>query len=611
MHRSLLRLTTLAVILLISACAPAAAPAAPAAPTRVAAPTAAPTASSGEPTAVSADSSGDSAAAPSAPNGEPTAAPTSQAADSAPTSKVLTVIIRSEPSDLLGLGPSGTTTAAAEVKPIFHDALSRRDERGQVKPLLANDLPSVERGTWRVLPDGGMVMTWNLKPNITWQDGAPFTSADIAFTYAVRKDSEATRAGNGPGHIELISAVETPDPMTVVVRWSSAYYDAAESSALDPLPKHLLDGLDRSALMSSPLVGDQVVGLGPYRLVEWQRGSQMTFTRYDSYFRGRPTMDRVMVRFVADPTDQIAAITDGAADVVIPAGMDPTLVPELKERWFRAGNEALLGLTGRLNLLEPQLRPEAARPRNGFTNLQVRQAFYGSLDRQTLAESITNKIAPPADSWIRPDHPLRKEVETAIPQYPFDIFQAGRLLEFAGWSRGPDGMLANTQTGEPFAFEVWGRPGSDRITSEVADAWTATGAQTSATMIPPERANDRRYEAQRPGLLVSQVPERLVWERHLHSRDVPTPANNWTGANGSGYSNAQIDEMIDRLAGAIDPGGQVAYQRQLLFAVMGDLPIMPLYWDVAPAMVRKGVKALIVPGAYTTANIFDWDKDPE
>ncbi len=523
----------------------------------------------------------------------------------------MTIVIRSEPTDLLGLGPNGTTAAAAEVKPIFHDALARRNERGQVQPVLATDLPSVDRGTWRVLPDGGMVMTWTLKPNITWQDGTPFTSADLAFTYALRKDSEAARAGNGPGNIQLISAVDTPDPMTVVVRWSTAYYDAAESSALEPLPRHLLEGLDRSALASSHLLGDEIVGLGPYRLVEWERGSQMTFARHENYFRGRPTMDRVVVRFIADPTAQIAAISEGTADVVIPAGMDPTMVPELKERWFRAGHEALLGLTGRLNLLEPQLRPQVARPRNGFTNVQVRQAFYRSLDRQTLAETLTNKIAPPADSWVRPDDPLRKEIETAIPQYTFDIFQAGRFMEVAGWSRGADGMLANTQTGEPFAFEVWGRPGSETLTTAVAEAWTATGATTSVTIIPPERVNDRQYAAQRPGMLLSQVPDRLVWERHLHSRNVPAAANNWSGANNSGFSNPRVDDLIERLTGTIDPGGQLAYQRQLIFDVMGDLPVMPLYWDVAPAMVRKGVKALIVPGSYTTANVYEWDKDPE
>jgi ABC-type transport system substrate-binding protein len=582
MQRSPLGIITLTVVLLITACT---SPAAPATPSRPAA----------APSAATTGSTDGSAAAPT-----PRATP----------GKVLTVVIRNEPTDLFGLGPSGMTAAATEVKPIFHDPLARRDDKGQLHAALATDIPSVERGTWRVLPDGGMEMTWKLRPNVTWQDGAPLTSADVAFAFGVRKDSEAARSGNGPGHVEQIQSVETPDPQTAVVRWSSAYYDGAESSALEPLPKHLLDGLDRAALASSPLLQKDAIGAGPYKLVEWERGSRMTFARFDNYFRGRPPLDQVTVRFIADPNAQIESITDGTADVVIPAGIDAASIPDLRNRWVGTGNETFLGLTGRLNVLEAQLRPDVARPRNGFTNLQVRQGFYHALDRQTLAEGQTNKIAPAADSWIRPDSALRKELENSIPQYPFDVFHAGRLIEFAGWTRDAEGSLANTQTGEPFALEVWGRPGTEKLANAVAEAWTATGARASVTMVPPERANDGQYEAQRPGVLLSQVPDRLIWERHLHSRDVATPANNWSGTNRSGFSKPGVDDIVERLTGTIDPGGQIAYQRQLLFDVMGELPIMPLYWDVAPALVRKGVKALIVPGANTTGNIAEWDKDP-
>ncbi len=586
MQQPPLRILALSALLLITACAPpVAAPNLPSTPTRAPAPTGA------------ASTVG-------------TAAPTSQAAAQPPTGKTITIVIRSEPTDLFGLGPNGMTAAATDVKPIFHDPLVRRDDKGQLLPVLAAEVPSAERGTWRVLPDGGMEMTWKLRPNVTWQDGAPLTSADVAFAFAVRKDSEAARAGNGPGRVEQIQSVETPDPLTAVVRWSSAYYDGAESSALEPLPQHLLEGLDGAALMSSPLMSTEAIGAGPYKLVDWARGSSMTFTRYENHFRGRPQLDQVVVRFIGDPIAQIAAITDGTADVVIPAGVDAASITDIRTRWQGTGNEAFLGLTGRLNVLEVQLRPETSRPRNGFTNLQVRQGFYHALDRQTLAETQTNKIAPPADSWIRPDSTLRRELDTSIPQYPFDIFHGGRLIEFGGWTRDAEGTLANAQTGEPFAFEVWGRPGTDQLATAVAESWTATGARTSVTMIPPARANDGQYEAQRPGMLLSQVPDRLIWERHLHSRQVATPANNWTGANRSGFSKPGVDDLVERLTGTIDPGGQMAFQRQLLYDVLGELPIMPLYWDVVPALVRKGVKALIVPGASTTANIYEWDKDP-
>jgi ABC-type transport system substrate-binding protein len=92
---------------------------------------------------------------------------------------------------------------------------------------------------------------------------------------------------------------------------------------------------------------------------------------------------------------------------------------------------------------------------------------------------------------------------------------------------------------------------------------------------------------------------------------VAAAANNWSGANRSGYAVPRMDDVLDRLMVTIDSGGQIAYQRQLLYEVMGDLPIMPLYWEVVPALVRPNVRGSIVAGPTMTTNIFDWDKGPE
>jgi peptide/nickel transport system substrate-binding protein len=525
---------------------------------------------------------------------------------------VLTIALRNEPADLHGLGPGGKSAGTAEVRPIVQDPLAQRDDRDQVQPVLAVDLPSVERGTWRVLPDGTMEMTWKLRPNVKWQDGAAFTSEDLAFTATVRRDLAFPPPS---GRTEQIQSFETPDPQTFLVRWSAAFPSAQEGTGLDPLPKHLLEGLYQAggatALLSSPALGNEIVGLGPYKLVEWDHGAQMTFTPFADYYRGRPPLDRVVVRFIPENRAQIVSVVEGEADVVSPSVIDLETMDEVRPQWAEANIQMKIGLTGRLNLLELQLRPDATRPRNGFTVQQVRQAFYQSVDRQTLAEMLTDRIAPAADSWVRPGSVLRKDLETAIPQYAFDIFQAGRLLEFAGWTRGADGMLVHQQTGDAFAFEVWTRPGSERLATAVADAWTATGARMGVHVIPADRANDREYEALHAGPLLSQVPDRQIWETRLHSRNVAAAANNWNGANRSGYANARMDDVLDRLQVTIDPGGQVAYQRQLLFEVMGDLPIMPLYWEVVAALVRPSVRGAIVAGPTMTANIYEWDKAPE
>jgi peptide/nickel transport system substrate-binding protein len=55
-----------------------------------------------------------------------------------------------------------------------------------IAPRLAAELATLENGRWQILPDGRMTTTWKLRPNLTWHDGAPLTSDDIAFTLRER-----------------------------------------------------------------------------------------------------------------------------------------------------------------------------------------------------------------------------------------------------------------------------------------------------------------------------------------------------------------------------------------------------------------------------------------
>src|SRR5439155_12113037 len=130
-------------------------------------------------------------------------------------------------------------------------------------------------------------------------------------------------------------------------------------------------------------------------------------------------------------------------DVVLPVTVDLDAALDLRRRWEGSGNTVQVDVSGQLPQLEIQYRPEVARPRSGFLNPLVRQAFYQAIDRQTLTDVMTQGLAPVADSWYWPTHPQRGEVESAIPRYPYDPTHALSLLAQAGWSRGADGALVN------------------------------------------------------------------------------------------------------------------------------------------------------------------------
>ena len=90
-----------------------------------------------------------------------------------------------------------------------------------------------------------MEMTWKLRDAIRWHDGAPFTSADLAFAFEVRQDPSLLRLGSGGGRPDLMESATVLDGQRLVVRWSQIYVRADEAQGIEPLARHLLEDLYR------------------------------------------------------------------------------------------------------------------------------------------------------------------------------------------------------------------------------------------------------------------------------------------------------------------------------------------------------------------------------
>lgn len=71
---------------------------------------------------------------------------------------------------------------------VFHVGLTAYDQQGTLIPRVAQKVPSITDGDWRMLPDGGMEVTWKLRPNVKWHDGTPLTADDFVFGIQVARD---------------------------------------------------------------------------------------------------------------------------------------------------------------------------------------------------------------------------------------------------------------------------------------------------------------------------------------------------------------------------------------------------------------------------------------
>src|SRR4029450_5999567 len=91
-------------------------------------------------------------------------------------------------------------------------------------PMLAEAVPTIDNGLWKVLSDGRMETTWRIRDGVRWHDGQPFTSDDLAFTVQLGQDPALTAFSTA--EFAFIEGGETPDPRTITVRWKEPFINA-------------------------------------------------------------------------------------------------------------------------------------------------------------------------------------------------------------------------------------------------------------------------------------------------------------------------------------------------------------------------------------------------
>jgi len=157
----------------------------------------------------------------------------------------ITAAILGDPVTLSATMNSTTTggqPGVGEIERLIHAGLAIRDDRGTLRPQLAEAVPSLENGRWLVHPDGRMDITWTIRPNARWQDDTPVTASDLVFTVQVGQDRELPLFRHQA--YNSIESVEAVDARTVTARWKEPYIWAdtlfPSLPLAMPLPRHLL-----------------------------------------------------------------------------------------------------------------------------------------------------------------------------------------------------------------------------------------------------------------------------------------------------------------------------------------------------------------------------------
>jgi peptide/nickel transport system substrate-binding protein len=513
-------------------------------------------------------------------------------------------------SDRVERSSAGSTPGSEELEEIVNAGLTVVDGSGSLRPLLAESVPTIENGQWRVFPDGRMETTWQIRANAQWHDGTPFTADDLVFTMAVVKDPDL-RAFHDVAY-NSVEKVEASDARTVTVAWSRPFIEADTLFSRvrgQPLPKHLLERAfteDKAGFLELPYWNRDFVGLGAFKVKEWVGGSYTIFAANEQYVLGRPKLDELEVRFIADQNTLVANILAGAIDVTLGRSISLDQASQIRDAW-RDGKMELGPLDSWIAIYPQFINPNPAV----IGNLTFRQALYHAIDRQAMADTLMLGMVPIAESIISPLESQHGPLDSAIVRYPYDLRRASQLVESLGYSKGPDGtyrdsagvtLTVPTQTSQGNALQ-------EKSLYAVGDFIERLGIPVEPDVVPPQARSDLARRAGRPGLEIQKQPSGADALPRYHSRTTPLPENNYAGNNRSRYRNADFDGLMDRYFTTIPRAERNQLMSQIVRHMTENLNAMGLIFDVDPLMIsnRADHVAAIKDGLSTVAwNAHEW-----
>jgi len=463
-------------------------------------------------------------AAPASQNPQGTSSDAPAPARSGP--KSITIVLPIDPTSLAGSmqGVGAAAVPTRYFKEFPNAYLTTLDQQDETVAWMATAVPSLDDGTWRVLDDGRMEVTWKLRPGMKWQDGVEVTAEDLKFSWEIEKEAATQIANNGTA--KLVQAVTVLDPYTAVFTWTepSALGALAGAREFDVLPKHLLEDADRAKLADNPYFYDPAVfiGSGPYRPRSWERGSSVVLEAFDGYFLGRPKIDRIVFQFIPDTRTALANLMAGQVDIMwrVPSYDGARIVAQ---EWARTGEGTVDFQANTARHLLLQLRPEYASPRD-LTDVRVRKALMYGMDRNELAETVAPGAAVVVNSTTYPDSALGRVVEARAVRYDYDPARAAALMAEAGWQKGPDGMLS--KAGERFSLRFRAGTGNADATllfPVIEQQYRKVGLEF---VLELTNASDAQAEATFPGIWFSALPDNQTgFLARFQSANVASPQN--------------------------------------------------------------------------------------
>jgi peptide/nickel transport system substrate-binding protein len=479
---------------------------------------------------------------------------------------------------------------------IFYEPLASWDPDGNLAPILAAEIPSVQNGG---LSKDGKSVTWKLKKGVAWHDGKPFTADDCVFTWEFAADPATASVSIGTYKDIKVDKVDSHTIKVTFAKPTPFWADPFVGVRGMVIPKHLFEAYKGGKSREAP-TNLKPVGTGPYRFVDFKPGDVVRGELNPNYhLPNRPHFDTIEMKGGGDAVSAArAVIQTGEFDYA----WNMQVEDEILKRMEQGGKGKADIVAGgniehiQLNNTDPWKDVDGERSsikttHPFLTDPAVRQALSLLVDRAAVQEQIYGRTGVATANFL--NQPPRFQSKNT--KWEFNVDKASQILEAAGWKKGADGIRVKDGKRLRMVYQTSINAPRQKNQAIVKQAAARAGIEmelksvTASVYFSSDVANPDTYtkfytDIQMYTTTMTQ-PDPELFMNQFTSWEVCSKDNKWPGRNITRWKSEEYDKLYRAAESELDP-----VKRAALFIRMNDLVIQNVV--VVPVVFRPRVAAV-------------------
>jgi peptide/nickel transport system substrate-binding protein len=518
---------------------------------------------------------------------------------------------------------------------IVYEPLASYDKDGNLIPFLAAEIPTLESGG---LAEDGRSVTWNLREDVFWSDGEPFTADDVLFTYEYVTNPETGAATAST--FDAITSIEVINDYSIRLNFS----ESNPAWALPfvgvqglIIPRHIFEGDDNPYTCETSDI-DSVVGTGPYRL--------LACNPEEVLFLGNELVQTIRLIYEPNPffrepdNPYFKRLELLGGGTVNEAARRVLQVGDIDFAWnLQLDGETLadysLGGRGQvitnfgsrverlqINHTDPNSQTETGERSNlqfehpFLTDPLVQQALTLAIDRERIAAYYGPTGGTTSNILVSPAN-----MASPNTSFSFDLDAAAALLEQAGWvDTDGDGIRDKDGVEMSVTLQTTVSPLRQAAQAVVKENLESIGFEVIIKIIDgatfgnraPENTNSafHFYADLQMAFFGNRSPDPASYLNQWTCDQIPQEENGWSGLNIERWCNADYDALLAQAAVEIDPETRADLFIQMNDMLVNEVVMIPLVHLGIAGGVSNDLQGVdLTPWDVDVWNIKDWRRE--